>query len=273
MQTETSDQFENFRVFVGSIPGQYQKQDLFTLFKGIVRITKIVLPKKLEDASSNKGYCYLYLESQNDYQKLLSLGSIDIGDGRHVVCKPYKKGGQLKQANLENNLRRIILKELPVGTTEKEIYRACSEFGVVEYAFIYKEDQLNESDWIDGQKPRKRNTASVFFRSSESSQAILLAGYILLKSKQVRVEPFLMKFKKDLGRRMAVAKDRDGYDPFLKAEHSLQAQKSLEGPPMPSKYGTALYCLPLNRRYFQLIGPKIESNHQAQNVRFRRALH
>jgi len=270
MQKE-SDQFENFRVFVGSIPGHFQKHDIALVFQGIAKISKIVLPKKQDDFSTNKGYCYLYLDFQDDYRKLLSLGALDIGHGRHVVCKPYKKGGQLKKSNLENNLRRIILKDLPNGTTEKEIYRACSEFGAVEYAFIYKEDQWDEDYGIEGPNFRKRNTASVFFHSSETAKEIISTGSIHLKSKFVRVEPFLTKFKKDLMSRMNDA--REGDDPNYMACNSLQSKKPVGGYPMTSKYGTALYCRPLNRRYFEQIGPRIEQNHHPDNLRFKRTNH
>jgi RNA recognition motif-containing protein len=56
------------------------------------------------------------------------------------------KRGAVKQNNLNNNQRRVIIKNLPADFTEEALFKLFSNYGHIDIGFIKKDKGLPVSD-------------------------------------------------------------------------------------------------------------------------------
>ena len=74
-----------------------------------------------KDRRYNKGYCHVYFKDEATYELALSQTRHFIGQ-RQIFCKAFISGRRLSKYNRTNNLKRIIVHNVPACIKESDIH-------------------------------------------------------------------------------------------------------------------------------------------------------
>lgn len=191
--------YSGIRVFVGSIPANATKPSLTNYFSRFGEIIRVEMQIKTTEHSTerlNPGWCHLIVADKATADLICEI-PLHIFEGRQITCKPFVKGGSLKRSNLENNKRRVIVKNVPWNSTEEDVRRIARVYGDIEAAFFFQKggssnDSLRNFAYKNYKQPR---TASIQFREIEAADRFLKTKAITIRGARAKIEPFDHKHK------------------------------------------------------------------------------
>ena len=187
------------RVFVGSIPASATKPSLlnyFSHFGHVIRVEMQVKPTENSSDRLNPGWCHIIVADKATADLICNIPFHNF-EGRLISCKPYVKGGSLKRSNLENNKRRVIVKNVPWNSTEEEIRQIARNYGDIEAAFFFqKGGSSNESlQYYANKQYKQPRTASIQFREFEAADRFIKTKAITIRGARAKIEPYDHKHK------------------------------------------------------------------------------
>ena len=187
------------RVFVGSIPANATKPSLIKYFSRFGEVIRVEMQIKQTEHSTerlNPGWCHLIVADKVTADLICDI-PFHIFEGRQITCRPFVKGGSLKRSNLENNKRRVIVKNVPWNSTEEEIRQIARNYGEVEAAFFFQKGGSGlKSLQIHAYKQYKQpRTASIQFREIEAADRFIKTKAITIRGARAKIEPYDHKHK------------------------------------------------------------------------------
>ncbi|KAK2586438.1 hypothetical protein KPH14_010718 [Odynerus spinipes] len=144
--------YNNHRLFVGNIPKNRDRDDLFEEFtKHAPGLTEVIIYSSPDDKKKNRGFCFLEYESH----KAASLAKRRLGTGRVKVwgcdiivdwADPQEEPDELTMSKV----RVLYVKNLTQDCSEEKLKECFEQYGKIErvkkikdYAFVHFEDRDN----------------------------------------------------------------------------------------------------------------------------------
>uniref|UniRef100_A0A1B6GGE8 RRM domain-containing protein n=2 Tax=Cuerna arida TaxID=1464854 RepID=A0A1B6GGE8_9HEMI len=142
--------YNNHRIFVGNIPKNRDRNELFEEFKSHAPgLTEVIIYSSPDDKKKNRGFCFLEYESH----KAASLAKRRLGTGRIKVwgCDiivDWADPQEEPDSETMSKVKVLYVRNLTQDCTEEKLKEAFEVFGTVErvkkikdYAFIHFEDR------------------------------------------------------------------------------------------------------------------------------------
>ncbi|XP_054265512.1 heterogeneous nuclear ribonucleoprotein Q-like isoform X4 [Macrosteles quadrilineatus] len=142
--------YNNHRIFVGNIPKNRDRNELFEEFsKHAPGLTEVIIYSSPDDKKKNRGFCFLEYESH----KAASLAKRRLGTGRIKVwgCDiivDWADPQEEPDSETMSKVKVLYVRNLTQDCTEEKLKEAFEVYGVVErvkkikdYAFIHFEDR------------------------------------------------------------------------------------------------------------------------------------
>ncbi|XP_046739005.1 heterogeneous nuclear ribonucleoprotein R isoform X2 [Diprion similis] len=144
--------YNNHRLFVGNIPKNRDRDDLFEEFtKHAPGLTEVIIYSSPDDKKKNRGFCFLEYESH----KSASLAKRRLGTGRIKVwgCDIIVDWADPQEEPDEQTMSKVrvlYVRNLTQDCSEEKLKESFEQFGKIErvkkikdYAFIHFEDRDN----------------------------------------------------------------------------------------------------------------------------------
>lgn len=181
------------KLYVGSVPASASEGAIKEYFSNYGQVLRVIMfyDETGTKRGLHKGFCHLVLADQATFTRILE-HPVHMFLGRHIKVSIHMRGGHLKNENAKNNMRRIIVKNLPNETTEEEINHAFGIFGSVEVAYLFRSSRKENFGMNRGRGPIT-NTASVMFFTKVSAQKALEAPYFYLNGSLLTIESYQHK--------------------------------------------------------------------------------
>lgn len=171
-------------VFIGGIPRQVNREEIFCYVKQFGQLKYFALPYNKEDRDNHKGFAKALFENAEETAAFLNfpnhlLHGVSIGVSE---WKPKKEHISKKEVPSENKLF-FKFRQLP---TEKELLGYFSQFGTIdsiEMKFNYKTNQIRDFGFV------------IFEQYSSTQRALSKGSHHLVAGKRLMV--FNSKSKRD----------------------------------------------------------------------------
>lgn len=124
------------RIFVAGLNGETSKKSILSFFNEIYPgCTRVDLPVQKDQPNISKGFAILFLENENDYNKILSKKDFLI-EGRLVHARPFKTGNDLTKFKEKFNKRKLYVSKIPKNWGNDMLLSCFLRFGGIEDCFI-----------------------------------------------------------------------------------------------------------------------------------------
>jgi RNA recognition motif-containing protein len=132
------------KIFIGSIPGDTNPEDLLRLLRQHATVIRVSLAfEKKKKASLCKGYGFALCQSEADLQALLSLKDRLYYRDRLISLREFEVGSQLREHRLAFNMRRIFVGNVPEATSIEALHGVFARFGAINNIYFVKGDQVD----------------------------------------------------------------------------------------------------------------------------------
>ncbi|XP_015174200.1 PREDICTED: heterogeneous nuclear ribonucleoprotein R isoform X6 [Polistes dominula] len=144
--------YNNHRLFVGNIPKNRDRDDLFEEFtKHAPGLTEVIIYSSPDDKKKNRGFCFLEYESHKAAslaKRRLSTGRIKVWGCDIIVdwADPQEEPDELTMSKV----RVLYVKNLTQDCSEEKLKECFEQYGKIErvkkikdYAFVHFEDRDN----------------------------------------------------------------------------------------------------------------------------------
>lgn len=128
---------KRFKIFVGNLPEKASHSSILTYFMSFGHIEKLRLFFKDSNDKISRGYCHIFTDEKRTYSKILKCRS-HYYQGRKITCSALISGKKLDKRNKVNNNKRLVVRNLPIGFTDDDLYKLFANFGDIEMAYIFK---------------------------------------------------------------------------------------------------------------------------------------
>lgn len=177
-----------WQVYVGGIPSTATAQELkeyFSIFGPIksVRTFEDKNGKPSDRTARIRGFCIVSVGSKQTYDAVLAFPSHSFHH-RKLFCSVVKKGKELREANNTLNLRRALIKNVPLQLDERKLCQFLNrQVAPVETIYPYaSDDELAYS--------KSSKTFSLLFKENKHLQKILLSADVALRLAPMVLIPF-----------------------------------------------------------------------------------
>lgn len=203
-----------YRLFIGSIPGEATEQDLYEFFLQFGQISMIHVPKKAGN-QVNAGYCKLTCANQTTVDELVN--NTVTFRGRKLEIRPHLSDHALAKFKQNYNLKRVYIYNVKPYLSDSQIKIAfTNKIGPVETAYCIRNINLQV----------KRSNIPLFgyvlFKNEADAEKALLIENVDLDGCKVRIKQFTtsadsVNFKKKQGKSNVQQKIEN--ESFKKDEH------------------------------------------------------
>jgi RNA recognition motif-containing protein len=176
------DAQEEFKLFLGCIPGSANEEDLLPILLQFASIKNLQLERRKNKKCS--GYGKITVDSISAYEALLN--SRPLYKERELQILPFLEKTDLVKSQLQFNQRRIVVAQLEKSTTEDELAEYFSRFGAIEKSFVV----VNRSD------ASMLPYGHVVFADEKAAQAAMNQDSHFIGGKQVFVKTHKINLKK-----------------------------------------------------------------------------
>lgn len=169
------------KLFIGSIPGDTDADDLLSLFRQHANVINVTLAyEKKNKTALCKGYGFALCPSEADLQALLSLKDQLFYRDRLISLREFQVGSQLRENRLAFNMRRIFVGNVPDGINVKDLESLFSSFGDIANIYFVKGDQSDGARF-----------GYIVYQDIEAAQRVLASKQrFFIRRQQLRVEEF-----------------------------------------------------------------------------------
>lgn len=202
-----------YKIFVAGVPSGTRSaavKDLFSKYGNIIAVIENKkdqnLPKKRPGLSTylRGGNCCLVVEDQDTYKRILD-GKDYVISNRHIICTPFTSGQKLAKKNRTNNLKRILIKKVPVCVEEQFVREyIITKYGPVETMFYMLPESSSKKKKKNGVDNRNFRTYSIMFQEAEAAERAIEDKVIVLPFKDLakgtsgEVSCVVEKFDRDM---------------------------------------------------------------------------
>ena len=167
------EQKRQFKVYVGSIPGCIDSNEILHYFKRFGWILRVRMFYIEGETNINKGYCHVIVKDSKTLNNILYAKEHRL-QGRKLYCSPCISGRKLKNHNNSSNSRRIVVRNIPNNLESQHLKEIFSSFGEVEMAYIFSSPQE-----LGTKRPKNSTqTGSVQFKESSIVQEMISKGKV-----------------------------------------------------------------------------------------------
>ena len=122
----------NLKIYVGCLPGEATEEMVKSLFGVHGQIKEVILIKKKSRKCIGSGY--IICQDKTTYDRILA-AEVFYQD-RKLETSPFLEKEELQKLHEDINIRKVLVKNLPVELTNEELYDLFRMFGEVVNAFI-----------------------------------------------------------------------------------------------------------------------------------------
>lgn len=173
-------------IFVGGIVGSATEKDLRDYFEQFGAIYSITLIPKKGNRRLNSGYCFISFKESHTKWIVLAVEKHYIY-GRRVNCKSLLKGADLKEERSKNSSKKLCVKFLPVGTTERQFENFFSTFGEI-HSFYLVTYRNSQNPTCNGY---------VVFKREEVFRKLLDMKYVQYGADRLRIQRYVKQNSKE----------------------------------------------------------------------------
>lgn len=167
------------KVYIGSIPGHLNEATVVSYFRRFVPTATFALNRNATKETSNGGFGFLTVPTSMDVQAIISMSH--FLDGRKLKCEEYLTGRELEAAKENLKMRRLFIRGLKRGITDKDLHAGFSKFGEVESAYVVKSYGTAKA----------RAFGYVTYKDVRVAQMLLQRGVVMVKNTEIFVHPFV----------------------------------------------------------------------------------
>lgn len=195
------DSFRKYDIFVSGIPSKINAGQLKSLFseKGSFQLISLngqmlgpVQKGKAVIAGPHQGFCILRALDEASYERIINEPEISFF-GRTLNISGYRSPIQQGSSSYLTNLKRVIVKKVPVAiTTETLELHLSSLFGDIEKIYRFEAETVEKA--ARKALTRKTHTYSVIFRDQNSANQAAQQGSVQISETSSPI--FIEKYNK-----------------------------------------------------------------------------
>lgn len=162
------------KIFLGSLPGNSDEQELLDLFSLYGQVSKVKLKKRKRGVCTGHGY--LICQSDETFRNILSCSSQYVYKGREIDVMPFLYKDSLKSHQETFNRKRISVSNIPLEATSEDLEELFEQMGEVHKAFIIENKEL----LVHKKKKSKRKRKGKWSKKKKPTQR----GFVIFKDER-----------------------------------------------------------------------------------------
>ena len=264
---DSSESQQNLKYFVGGIPSDAKRKDLYDYFKSFGVVQRITILNNSSNSKKLYGFCFV--KFKKIYGTSLTDGTrLKRFQGRDLEIDPIIRRSNLKHRVMEKHAKRVFLQNLPKSFTKEDVYNVFVHFGPIANCFVVQRDQVKFQQENSSTSKIKRNSnyGYVIFSNNEDVDALLTRKYIELGDK-TRI--YIKKYSSSINRNNSEGDNPPPLD--ISSRNTLKRKPSNSetlsaGKDEEDKTPVTHFVKPTRRGYFEASDQRLLN--RADNLRF-----